>query len=179
MVSMLQVAALSIISNEGRRSASFFTSRGEHLGQALDSGGSDHIVGQQDVGLAYAWSRLRDPIPVTTANGVVYATWECTVPTILGSMRCYYLENGGPPQSLLSVDKLCRAGEYTYVHTKWGAHIIHPDGNIENLIADGGLQYLQAKTDDSHSSCDDSSALQGMMEQAHIHRYSSIHGGEA
>ena len=69
MVSMLQVAASSIISNEGRRAASFFTSRGEQLGQALDSGGSDHIVGQQDVGLAYAWSCLRDPIPVTTAKG--------------------------------------------------------------------------------------------------------------
>ena len=108
-----QVGTLALIRNEGRRAASFFISRGEHLGQALDSGGSDHIAGQRDASLAYEWNLLRDPIPVMTANGVVYATWECTIPTILGPMRCYYLDNGGPPQSLLSVDKLCREGEFT------------------------------------------------------------------
>ena len=163
MNSLLQVCASTLISKEGRRATSYFTTRGEHLGQALDSGGSDHIAGQCDVGVAYAWNRLSEPIPVTTANGVVYATWECTVPTILGPMRCYYLENGGPPQSLLSVDKLCREGEYTYVHTKWGARIVHPNGNIENLLADGGLHYLPNATYDSHSydsACDDSSTKQ-------------------
>ncbi len=90
-------------------------------------------------------------VPVTTANGLIYAKWECTVPTLLGPMRCYYLENGGPPQSLLSVDKLCREGEYTYVHTKWGAHLIDPHGNTQNLISDGGLHYLPAVTNDSHT----------------------------
>jgi len=48
-----QVGTSALISNEGRRAASFFTSRGEHLGQALDSGGSDHIAGQRDARLAY------------------------------------------------------------------------------------------------------------------------------
>ena len=85
--------------------------------QALDSGGSDHIAGQRDTGSAYAWQQMRDPIPVTTANGVVYATWECTVPTRVGPLRCYYLENGGPHQSLISVDKLCREGEYMYIYS--------------------------------------------------------------
>ena len=159
--SLLQGMVKAIIGHEGRQAASFFISRGEQLGQALDSGGSDHIAGQRDVGVAYAWRILSAPIPVTTANGVIYATWECTVPTILGPMRCYYLENGGPPQSLLSVDKLCREGEYTYVHSKWGARIVDPNGNIENLIADGGLHYLPAATNDSHLSmrlCDESLA---------------------
>ena len=117
---MLQVIEQRILSNAGQRAVSFFNSRGTHLGQALDSGGSDHIAGQWDVGVALDWRPLGEPIPVTTANGLIYATWECTVPTLLGPMRCYYLDNGGPPQSLLSVDKLCRDGEYTYVHTKWG-----------------------------------------------------------
>ena len=124
-VSLSQELARRLMRNKGRAAASFFTNRGMHLGQALDSGGSDHIAGQRDTGSAYAWTRMRDPIPVTTANGVVYATWECTISTLLGPMRCYYLENGGPHQSLLSVDKLCREGEYTYIHTKWGAHIIY------------------------------------------------------
>ena len=139
-----------------------------HLGQALDSGGSDHIAGQRDTGSAYAWQRMRDPIPVTTANGDVYATWECTVPTRVGPMRCYYLDNGGPDQSLISVDKLCREGEYTYIYTKWGAHLIDPAGNLIHLIADGGLQYLPAVTDDSH--CDEKLAMQG---QAQIQGYST------
>ena len=113
---------------------------------------------------------MRDPIPVTTANGVVYATWECTISTRLGAMRCYYLENGGPPQSLLSVDKLCREGEYTYIHTKWGAHIIDPEGNPVKLIADGGLQYLPTVTNDSPFKCDDKLATQG---QAQLQGYST------
>ena len=176
MSSLLQVCASTLIGKEGRRATSYFTTRGEHLGQALDSGGSDHIAGQYDVEVAYAWNRLSEPIPVTTANGVVYATWECTVPTILGPMRCYYLENGGPPQSLLSVDKLCREGEYTYVHTKWGARIVHPNGNIENLIADGGLHYLPNATYDSHaydSACDESSTKQERVAPAPPQSYIS------
>ena len=60
---LLQVMARQIMSNAGRQATSFFLSRGTHMGQALDSGGSDHIAGKRD-----------DPIPVTTANGVVYAT---------------------------------------------------------------------------------------------------------
>ena len=134
------------------------------------------IAGQRDVGVAYAWRILSAPIPVTTANGVIYATWECTVPTILGPMRCYYLENGGPPQSLLSVDKLCREGEYTYVHSKWGARIVDPNGNIENLIADGGLHYLSAATTASHLSmrvCDESLAEPAQTRQLAINSYSS------
>ena len=85
-------------------------------------------------------------------------------------MRCYYLENGGPHQSLLSVDKLCREGEYTYIHTKWGAHIIDTEGNPVNLIADGGLQYLPTVTNDSPFKCDDKLATQG---QAQIQGYST------
>ena len=176
MSSLLQVCASTLISKEGRRATSYFNTRGEHLGQALDSGGSDHIAGQCDVGVAYAWTCLSEPIPVTTANGVVYATWECTVPTILGPMRCYYLENGGPPQSLLSVDKLCREGEYTYVHTKWGARIVHPNGNIDNLLADGGLHYLPNATYDSHSydsACDESSTKQERTAPAPTQSYIS------
>ena len=165
------------MSNAGRHATSFFLSRGPHLGQALDSGGSDHIAGQRDVGLAYAWRRLSDPIPVTTANGIVHATWECTVPTILGPMQCYYLENGGPPQSLISVDKLCREGEFTYVHSKWGARIVHPNGTIDNLIADGGLHYLPASTDDLRDeidvSCDESMVQQGPVGPSQISSYSS------
>ena len=107
-----------------QRAVSLFNSRGTHLGQALDSGGSDHIAGQWDVGVASDWSPLREPIPVTTANGSIYATWECTVPTLLGPMRCYYLENGGPPQSPLSVDELCREGEYIPMYTISGALIL-------------------------------------------------------
>ena len=113
MTSLLQVIERLLLSNAGRQAVSYFHSQGEHLGQALDSGGSDHIAGQRDVEGAYDWRLLNVPIPVTTANGLVYATWECTVPTLLGPMRCYYLETGGPSQSLLSVDKLCREGEYT------------------------------------------------------------------
>ena len=44
-----------------------------------------------------------------------------------------------------------------YIHTKWGAQIVDPHGNIQHLIADGGLHYLPAVTDDSHIACDDSS----------------------
>ena len=170
IVSLSQELARRLMRNKGRAAASFFTNRGMHLGQALDSGGSDHIAGQRDTGSAYAWTRMRDPIPVTTANGVVYATWECTISTLLGPMRCYYLENGGPHQSLLSVDKLCREGEYTYIHTKWGAHIIDPEGNPVNLIADGGLQYLPTVTNDSPVKGDDKLATQG---QAQLQGYST------
>ena len=45
----LQVMARQIMSNAGRQATSFFLSRGTHLGQALDSGGSGHIAGQRDV----------------------------------------------------------------------------------------------------------------------------------
>ena len=46
---------------------------------------------------------------------------------------------------------------------KWGARIVHPNGNIENLLADGGLHYLPNATYDSHSydsACDESSTKQ-------------------
>ena len=96
---------------------------------------------------------------------------------ILGPMQCYYLENGGPPQSLISVDKLCREGEFTYVHSKWGARIVHPNGTIDNLIADGGLHYLPASTctDDLRDeidvrldSCDESMVQQGPVGPSQI-----------
>ena len=79
-----------------------------------------------------------------TANGSVSATWRCTVDTILGPMACYYLDNGGPQFTLLSVDQLCREGDFTYVHTRQGAYIKFPGSPlIEQLIADEGLQFVR------------------------------------
>ena len=96
------------------------------VGQALDSGGTDHILGHRDQESAYGWVKLPQPLPVDTANGSVSATWRCTVDTILGPMTCYYLDNGGPDFTLLSVDQLCREGDFTYVHTRQGAYIKFP-----------------------------------------------------
>ena len=75
------------------------------VGQALDSGGTDHILGHRDQDRAYGWVKLPQALPVDTAtcNGSVSATWRCTVDTILGPMTCYYLDNGGPQFTLLSV----------------------------------------------------------------------------
>ena len=118
------------------------------VGQALDSGGTDHIVGHRDQDSDYAWVKLTQQLPVDTTNGSVSATWTCTVDTILGPMKCYYLDNGGPDCTLLSVDKLCKEGDFTYVHTRQGAYIKYPDTYpdttlIESLIADEGLQFLR------------------------------------
>ena len=114
------------------------------VGQALDSGGTDHILGHRDQDSAYGWVKLSQPLPVDTANGSVSATWRCTVDTILGPMTCYYLDNGGPDFTLLSVDQLCREGDFTYVHTRQGAYIKFPGTPlIEQLIADEGLQFIR------------------------------------
>jgi len=114
------------------------------VGQALDSGGTDHILGHRDQDGAYDWVQLPQPLPVDTANGSVRATWRCTVDTILGPMTCYYLDNGGPQFTLLSVDQLCREGDFTYVHTRQGAYIKFPGTTItEQLIADEGLQFIR------------------------------------
>ena len=44
--------------------------------------------------------------------------------------------------SSLSVDQLCREGDFTYVHTRQGAYIKFPGSPlIEQLIADEGLQF--------------------------------------
>ena len=113
------------------------------VGQALDSGGTDHILGHRDQDGAYDWVQLPQPLPVDTANGSVRATWRCTVDTILGPMTCYYLDNGGPQFTLLSVDQLCREGDFTYVHTRQGAYIKFPGTTItEQLIADEGPQFI-------------------------------------
>jgi len=59
-------------------------------------------------------------------------------------MTCYYLDNGGPDFTLLSVDQLCREGDFTYVHTRQGAYIKFPGTPlIEQLIADEGLQFIR------------------------------------
>jgi len=68
MTSLLQVIERLILSNAGRQAVSYFHTQGDHLGQALDSGGSDHIAGQRDVERAYDWRLLHVPIPVTTAT---------------------------------------------------------------------------------------------------------------
>ena len=57
-----------------------------------------------------------------------------------------------------------------YIHTKWGAQIVDPHGNIQHLIADGGLHYLPAVTDDSHM-CDDSSTQRRPKGLGTFHSY--------
>ena len=57
------------------------------VGQALDSGGTDHILGHRDQDGAYGWVKLPQPLPVDTANGSVSATWRCTVDTIRYNTR--------------------------------------------------------------------------------------------
>ena len=59
-------------------------------------------------------------------------------------MTCYYLDNGGPQSTLLSVDQLCREGDFTYVHTTQGAYIKFPGTTlVEQLIADERLQFIR------------------------------------
>ena len=58
-----------------------------------------------------------------------------------------------------------------YIHTKWGAQIVDPHGNIQHLIADGGLHYLPAVTDDSHIACDDSSTQRRPKGLGTFHSY--------
>jgi hypothetical protein len=61
---MLQVIERMVLGNAGRHAVSYFHSQGEHLGQALDSGGSDHIAGQRDVEGAYdCMAYLTRPYP--------------------------------------------------------------------------------------------------------------------
>ena len=63
------------------------------------------------------------------------------------------------------------------MHSKWGARIVHPNGTIDNLIADGGLHYLPASTDDLRDeidvSCDESMVQQGPVGPSQISSYSS------
>jgi len=63
--------------------ASLLSSFQVKVGQALDSGGTNHILGYSDQDGAYGWVKLPQPLPVDTANGSVSATWRCTVDTIL------------------------------------------------------------------------------------------------
>ena len=58
-----------------------------------------------------------------------------------------------------------------YIHTKWGAQIVDPHGNIQHLIADGGLHYLPAVTGDSHIACDDSSTQRRPKGLGTFHSY--------
>ena len=97
---------------------------------ALDSGGDQHYVGKNDVHNAYEWRELLSPIGVDTANGRVEATHSCRIQTDLGVMTCYYLENGGPEHTLLSVDKLCVDSDLVYVHTKEGAYLYYRDTGL-------------------------------------------------
>ena len=95
------------------------------------------------------------PIGVDTANGRVQATHSCRILTDLGVMACYYLENGGPDHTLLSVDKLCVDSDLVYVHTKEGAYIYYRDtGLTQHLVADEGLQFTGGERHESTPSVD-------------------------
>ncbi len=77
------------------------------------------------------------------------------------------------------MDKLCREGEYTYIHTKWGAHLIDPAGTRTHLIADGGLQCLPAVTDDSQRdeklTMQGQTQIQGYRATVHKKKYTHTH----
>ena len=61
-------------------------------------------------------------------------------------MTCYYLENGGPEHTLLSVDKLCVDSDLVYAHTKEGAYLYYRDtGLTQHLVADEGLQIIYGR----------------------------------
>ena len=59
-------------------------------------------------------------------------------------MRVHLQSTEYPQFTLLSVDQLCREGDFTYVHTRQGAYIKFPGSPlIEQLIADEGLQFVR------------------------------------